>query len=86
MFLIQLPTLDDVREQMMKLAVEKLKVGQLVDICAMEGAPPKFSSGPQIRTFGLTGEVLQVSKWKAINNWLIQILPNFEILSFLRQF
>ena len=55
---------------MMKLTVEKLKVGQLVDICAMEGAPPKFASGPQIRTFGLTGEVLEVRKSKALHKYL----------------
>ena len=57
----QLPTLDDVKEEMTKLTVEKLKPGQIVEVVSIEGASPKFASGPQLKTFGLVGEVIQVS-------------------------
>jgi hypothetical protein len=53
--------LDDVKEEMTKLTVEKLKPGQIVEVVSIEGASPKFASRPQLKTFGLVGEVIQVS-------------------------
>ena len=47
----------------------KLTTGQLVEIGTFEGAPPKFASRPQLRTFGLTGEVLHID----VKNDLVEV-------------
>ena len=53
--LFQLPTLDDVKDEMTKLTTDKLRVGQIVEIGTLDGTLPKFASKPQLKTFGLSG-------------------------------
>jgi hypothetical protein len=47
--------LDDVKSEMTKVTVDKLKVGQTVEIGSADAVTPKFASRPQLKTFGLTG-------------------------------
>jgi len=46
-----------------------MNTGQLVEIGTFDGAPPKFASRPQLRTFGLTGEVLHID----VKNDLVEV-------------
>jgi E3 ubiquitin-protein ligase HECTD4 len=68
---LHLPTLDDVKAEMSKFTIDKLKKGQQVlitDLCN-DDTPQKYCIPAMQKTFGLVGEVLEIDS----ANELIQI-------------
>ena len=69
---MHLPTIDDIKEEMSKFTIERLKKGQPVLISHLASAEiplPKFCVPMMSKTFGLSGEVLEID----VNNELVQV-------------
>jgi E3 ubiquitin-protein ligase HECTD4 len=66
---LHLPTLDDVKAEMSKFTIDKLKRGQQVLIVGKEDPPPKYCIPSMVKTFGLVGEVLEIDS----TNELVQV-------------
>jgi hypothetical protein len=65
-----LPTIDDVKEEMSKFTIDKIRKGDMVSLKEpTQAQDPNFSSLAQVKTFGLQGEVLEVDR----ANELIQV-------------
>lgn len=63
---LALPTVDDVREELARFTIERVKKGTPVVVKATQQATvPKFAVRPMVRTFGLTGVVLDVDQVRA---------------------
>lgn len=61
---MHLPTLEDMKEEMLKLSIDQIKRGDSVSIRTLTEKPPgaSFYSASQLKTFGLIGEVLDTDK------------------------
>ena len=68
---MHLPTIEDIKEEMSKFTIERLKKGQqvLISNLCTENAMPKFSVPLMFKTFGLPGEVLEID----VSNELVQV-------------
>ena len=69
---LHLPTIEDVKEEMSKFTIERLKKGQQVIISEPTQeltTMPKFAVPTMMKTFGLPGEVLEIDP----NNELVQV-------------
>lgn len=63
---LHLPTIEDIREDLAKFSIERVKKGMTVVICAQQTPStnattmPKFAVRGMLKTFSLTGVVLDV--------------------------
>ena len=76
---LHLPTIDDIKKELAKFTIERVRKGTIVVIRTPPGSLvsgttvlPKFSVRGMLKTFGLTGVVLDVDQVGSINPCKLQ--------------
>ena len=61
---LHLPTIDDIKEELAKFTIERVRKGTTVVVRVPSSGPilPKFSVRGMLKTFGLTGVVLDLDQ------------------------
>ncbi len=70
---LYLPTIDDIKEELAKFTIERVKKGTTVVIRIPPGGTvlPKFAVRAMFKTFGLTGIVLDIDQVSDKHNYLL---------------
>ena len=83
---LHLPTVEDIKEELSKFTIERLRKGQAVVISQLDednvSALPKYSIPIMMKTFGLTGEVLEIDP----TNELVQVETYLKLEGLLVRF
>ena len=75
---LHLPTIDDIKEELGKFTIERVRKGTTVVVRAPSGGPilPKFAVRGMLKTFGLTGVVLDVDQVRFLGYYCLMFQLN----------
>ena len=66
---LHLPTIDDIKEELAKFTIERVRKGTAVVVRVPSSGPilPKFAVRGMLKTFGLTGVVLDLDQVRILD-------------------